>query len=96
MIRFSFPTGHRTLPKFYGRIMTFNACGDYCPFLMEGWQHKAAFVIQFRPETDIEAGRFEGRVEHFTSTRATRFHSLDELLMFIAKILSEVRNSDPL
>jgi hypothetical protein len=68
---------------------------DYCPFVMEGWQHKAAFVIQFRPETDIEAGRFEGRVEHFTSTKATRFHSLDELLMFIANVLSEVRNSDP-
>jgi hypothetical protein len=28
---------------------------------MEGWQYKAAFVIQFRPETNIEAGRFEGR-----------------------------------
>ena len=68
---------------------------DYCPFLMEGWQHKAAFVIQFHPETDIEEGRFEGRVEHFTSTRATRFHSLDELLMFIANVLSEVRKADP-
>ena len=34
---------------------------DYCPFLTEGWQHKAAFVIQFCPETDIEEGRFEGR-----------------------------------
>jgi hypothetical protein len=68
----------------------------YCRLLMEGWQHKAAFVIQFRPETDIEEGRFEGRVEHFTSTKATRFHSLDELLMFIARILSEVHNSDPL
>jgi hypothetical protein len=67
----------------------------YSPLLMEGWQHKAAFVIQFRPETDIEKGRFEGRVEHWTSTKATRFHSLDELLMFIATILSEIRNSDP-
>jgi hypothetical protein len=36
----------------------------YYPFMMEGWQYKAAFVIQFRPETDIEAGRFEGRAEH--------------------------------
>jgi hypothetical protein len=62
---------------------------------MEGWQHKAAFVIQFRPETDIAGGRFEGRVEHFTSTEATKFHSLDELLMFISRVLSEVRNSHP-
>jgi hypothetical protein len=63
---------------------------------MEGWQQKAAFVIQFRPETDIKEGRFEGKVEHFTSTRATRFHSLDQLLIFIAEVLAEVRNSDPL
>jgi hypothetical protein len=63
---------------------------------MEGWQHKAAFVIQFHPETDIAEGRFQGRVEHFTSTRATRFHSVDELLMFIANVLSEVRKADPL
>ena len=63
---------------------------------MEGWQHKAAFVIQFHPETDIEEGRFEGRIEHFTSTRATRFHSVEELLMFIANVLSEVRKADPL
>jgi hypothetical protein len=63
---------------------------------MEGWQHKAAFVIQFRPETDIEAGRFEGRVEHIASTKATRFHALDELIGFIASVLTEVRNTDQL
>ena len=62
---------------------------------MEGWQHKAAFVIQFRPETEIAAGRFEGRVEHIASTRAIRFHSLDELLEFMASMLVEVRNRDP-
>jgi hypothetical protein len=73
----------------------FQRVPEYCRFLMEEWQHKAAFVVQFRPETNIEAGQFEGRVEHFTSTKATRFHSLDELLMFITRILSEVRNSDP-
>ena len=28
---------------------------------MEGWQYKAAFVIQFREDTDIAAGRFEGK-----------------------------------
>jgi hypothetical protein len=64
--------------------------------MMAGWQYKAAFVIQFQPETDIEAGRFEGRVEHIKSSRATRFHSLDQLLAFIASALSEVRNSDEL
>ena len=63
---------------------------------MEGWQYKAAFVIQFRPETEIEAGRFEGKVEHVASHKATRFHSLDELLAFIATVLTEVSNTEQL
>ena len=66
----------------------------YYPFMMEGWQYKAAFVIQFRPETDIEAGRFEGRVEHVATYKATRFHSLDELLGFIAVVLAEVNSAE--
>ena len=61
---------------------------------MEEWQYKAAFVVQLRPETDIEAGRFEGRVEHVASSKAARFHSLDELLSFIAKLLAEVRSTE--
>jgi len=61
---------------------------------MEGWQYKAAFVIQLRPETDIEAGRFEGRVEHVASTKAKRFHSLEELLSFIARVLTEVGKTE--
>jgi hypothetical protein len=61
---------------------------------MEGWQHKAAFVIQFRPETDFEAGRVEGRVEHIASTRCARFHSLEELFAFIASVMADVRNSE--
>ena len=69
--------------------MTYNLPSDYCPLIMKGWQYKGAFVIQFRPETDIEAGRFEGRVEHIVSYKATRFHSLDELLDFIASVLAE-------
>jgi hypothetical protein len=61
---------------------------------MEGWQYKAAFVIQFRPETDIGAARFEGRVEHMASSKASRFHSLDEMLAFIASVLTEVRSTE--
>src|SRR5262249_2127867 len=68
----------------------------YCHLLMEGWQHKAAFVIQLRPETDTEAGRFEGRVEHIASTRAKRFHSLDEFLTFIPTVLAKFRKPEPL
>ena len=57
---------------------------------MDQWQYNAAFVVQFRPETDIEAGRFEGKVEHVASCKATRFHSLDELLAFIETVLIEI------
>ena len=82
------------LPKFYGRFMTCFTRPAYYPFMMNGWQYKAAFVIQFRPETDTEAARFEGRIEHIASHEATRFHSLDELLGFIASVLTEVRNAE--
>ena len=63
---------------------------------MEGWQYNAAFVIQFRPETDTESGRFSGRVEHVASYKAKQFHSLDELLGFFASVLTEVRNTEQL
>ena len=74
--------------------MTYNPRRDYCLLPMEGWQYKAAFVIQFRPESEIEAGRFEGRIEHMASSRATRFHSLDDLLGFIARVLTEVSKTE--
>ena len=60
---------------------------------MGGWQYKAAFVIQIHSETNIEAGQFEGKVEHVASCRATRFHSLDELLAFIGCVLADVENA---
>ena len=66
----------------------------YSPLLMNGSQYKAAFVIKFQAETDIEAGRFEGRVQHIPSYNAARFHSLDELLRFIAKVLRDVREAE--
>jgi len=71
----------------------FTGPGDY-RLTMEEWQHKAAFVIQFRSETDVAARRFEGRIEHIASHEATRFHSLDELLGFITRVLGETRNTD--
>jgi hypothetical protein len=61
---------------------------------MEGWQSKAAFVIQFRETTDIEAGRLDGKVEHIASYRAARFRSMDELLAFMARVLAEIRERD--
>jgi hypothetical protein len=61
---------------------------------MGGWQSRAAFVIQFREGTDIEAGRVEGKVEHIASFKASRFQSLDELLAFVARILAESKDRD--
>jgi len=63
---------------------------------MEGPNYRFAFVIQFRPETDVDAGRFEGKVEHIASHETTRFSSLEELLSFIVRMLSEVSNTEPL
>jgi hypothetical protein len=61
---------------------------------MEGPDYRFAFVIKFRPETDIAGGRFEGKVEHIGSYETTRFSSLEELLSFIAKMLEEVDNTE--
>ena len=58
---------------------------------MSGWEHKAAFVIQMRPETDVNAGILHGRIEHIPSSRAIRFQSLDQLLSFIAEVLVSVQ-----
>jgi hypothetical protein len=69
--------------------MTWERCSEYCPLMVKGWQYKGAFVIQFRPESDIKSGRFEGKVEHVASYKTTRFHSLDELLDFIDRVLKE-------
>jgi len=49
-----------------------------------------AFVVQFRAETELERGQCVGRVEHVVSGQATHFASLEELLAFIAKVLTAV------
>jgi hypothetical protein len=56
---------------------------------MEAPNYSLAFVIHFRPETDVEAGRFEGKVEHIASYETTKFSSMEELLAFIVRMLSE-------
>ena len=49
-----------------------------------------AFVVQFHAETDIAQGRCVGRVEHVASGQATSFHTLDDLLAFIAGVLAHL------
>jgi hypothetical protein len=74
--------------------MTQDARRAYSLPLMRGSQYKLAFVIQLRHETNVEANRFAGRVEHVSSHEAKRFQSVDELLEFIAQMLTEVRNDE--
>lgn len=58
---------------------------------MKGMQYKAAFVIRFDPNADIDDGRIEGRVEHVASYQTKRFHCLEDLLSFVDRVLKEVR-----
>jgi hypothetical protein len=50
-----------------------------------------AFVVQFSAETQVEAGRLVGRVEHVVSGQAAHFHSLEALLAFLARLLKQVQ-----
>jgi hypothetical protein len=51
-----------------------------------------AFVVQFGPATQLDAGPVDGRVEHLVSRQASRFQSPEALLAFIARVLREVRD----
>ena len=48
-----------------------------------------AFVVQFRTRSR-GAPSWGGRVEHLASYQVARFHSLDELLAFMCRVLTEV------
>ena len=49
-----------------------------------------AFVVQFRAQPPGAPLVWDGRVEHVVSGQATHFHSLDELLAFISRVLAGV------
>jgi hypothetical protein len=55
------------------------------------FHHNAAFVIRFDPDSDIENGSIRGRVEHVASFKTKRFHSLEELLSFVGRMLNNFR-----
>ncbi|MGH7968898.1 MAG: hypothetical protein ACREIC_09255 [Limisphaerales bacterium] len=48
-----------------------------------------AFVLQLRPETNVEQGRFEGRIEHVDSGWAMHFRTIEEFLKFVEQSLSK-------
>jgi hypothetical protein len=49
-----------------------------------------AFVVQFGAQTSGAPSVYEGRIEHLVSGQVTRFHSLDELLAFMIRVLTQV------
>ena len=49
-----------------------------------------AFVVQFRVQPTKLALSWEGRVEHLSSGQASRFHSPEELLAFLARVLTDL------
>ena len=57
---------------------------------MHGLQHEGAFVVQFCADTDFDASRVEGRVEHVATGRTARFGSVRELLAMIALALKDI------
>jgi hypothetical protein len=50
-----------------------------------------AFVVQFRAQPTGAPPSWEGRVEHVVSGQVARFHSLEELLTFMSRVLTEVQ-----
>jgi len=48
------------------------------------------FVVQFRLQPAEAPSCYDGRVEHLVSGQVARFHSLEELLAFMIRMLSEV------
>ncbi len=59
------------------------------------WQERGAFVVQFGPDTNVAAGRVEGRIEHVVSLRCARFHSLYELFAFVQEALADAEAKSP-
>jgi hypothetical protein len=50
-----------------------------------------AFVVQFRVGPTGEPSAWKGRVEHVVSGQATRFRSVEELLAFMSRVLTDVQ-----
>ena len=50
-----------------------------------------AFVVQFRAPPTGAAPCHAGRVEHLVSGQVARFHSLEELVAFMSRMLDEVQ-----
>jgi hypothetical protein len=54
-----------------------------------------AFVVQFSTSTNVELGRFAGRVEHVVSGHARRFQTLEGLVGCLVQMLVTLGNTPP-
>jgi hypothetical protein len=50
-----------------------------------------AFVVQFRAQPSGAPPSYTGRIEHVVSGQVARFHSLEELLEFMVRMLTDVQ-----
>ena len=50
------------------------------------------FVVQFRRQRTGAPAGYDGRVEHLVSGEVARFHSLEELLAFLRRVLADVEH----
>jgi len=50
-----------------------------------------AFVVQLRAQPPGTLFAWEGRVDHVVSGQTTHFHSLEELVAFISRVLAGVQ-----
>ena len=48
-----------------------------------------AFVVRFSPVTNLANSRLGGRGEHVHSGRSAHVESMDQLLAFVGRVLSE-------
>ena len=51
-----------------------------------------AFLVQVHAEADVAQTRLAGRVEHVVSGQATHFASPEELLAFMARVLTTLHS----
>jgi len=54
-----------------------------------------AFVVQLHATAAVAQGQLRGRVEHVPSGEVAHFHTLDELLAFIARVLAALETTAP-
>jgi hypothetical protein len=51
-----------------------------------------AFVVQFSRDSLGQADVFTGRIEHLSSGRRAHFHSRDELVAILERLLADLGN----